>query len=90
MEKHPSYIPLFLGFLLIISFLLSASFIGIISSAEPWILSFFLLALIGFFYLHPYKEIIHNAGVIVGLIQIIYFLVWGIIRKDPSGQTEEN
>jgi hypothetical protein len=87
-KKHLLYIPMLLGSLFLISVFFSAGFIGILSFVEPWILSLCLIGLIGFIYVRPYEGVLHNAGVIVAAIQVIFFLAWSILRRtDISMQT---
>jgi hypothetical protein len=66
-----------------VSWVLTASFMGIISFVEPWVLAISLLALISYICMHPYEGALDNAGVITGLAQIVYFLIWAILRNNP-------
>ena len=72
-----------LMFLLMVSWVFSASFLGIISLVESWILAICSLALISFIYVRPYEGVLDNAGVTAGIIQIIFFSAWGISRNHP-------
>ena len=70
-------------FLLMVSWVLTASFMGIILFVEPWVLAICLLALFSYIYMYPYEGVLDNAGVIAGLTQITYFSAWGIARNHP-------
>lgn len=82
MSCKPNYIASLLSLLALNSIILALNYTVVNFEFEIYILAF-----CGFFLLlvvlqRPYKSHVHNLGVVLSLLPLIYYLSWCILRKE--------
>jgi uncharacterized protein involved in cysteine biosynthesis len=75
------YLSIYLGFVLVVTLLVNASYLFARFPAEGLLAGVYLAFSISMVVYQPYGSTAHNVGLVINLVTVAYFLAWSALKE---------